>query len=545
MAMPLAPGASVPAGAGDLAVAAAFAFGAESEIGGRAADADGSDEGEASGSEGEASGSEDETGAGDASDPGAGGDGTGDTPGGEFEFSDEETRRHIPGVIRDGSDSSEWSSSSDEDEIETLDMENMPKWLEDIKNGVKSDDGSGDDAAHAEPPRTKNEIAQSEVPSAPAPPAVGADEVLVQIGAIVSVVGDVVVVQSRLNTAPMDESSVLCLQTRQGMGAIEEVFGPVSAPLYALRVPTAHAESGEGPTSVDDESHEKTPPGVPSVGASSQGKLAVKVGMLVFAVENRVVLLQTKGMHTKGYDNSGQNDEEVEDDDEFSDDELEAEAKKKRKQKKRGAEGEAENPSGLVRDGGLAAAAAAAGGFGSSGPGARNGGGRGYGGRGMDRPSMTQEKNMAGYGSGPTPGGRGFQPQHPPAMQMAYMNVGAAPSLGYNSGTQSTFQPPPQHQHQAGAHMVPLNAHGQPMMGHGPGPGPGPHGAHQMMPMQMMHGHPGMMAGQHGMPGLGQVPGMMMPPGMVMMPPTGFHVPAPPPQNWPPGQPWPPPPPAQ
>ena len=47
MAMPLAPGASVPAGAGDLAVAAAFAFGAESEIGGRAADADGSDEGEA------------------------------------------------------------------------------------------------------------------------------------------------------------------------------------------------------------------------------------------------------------------------------------------------------------------------------------------------------------------------------------------------------------------------------------------------------------------------------------------------------------------
>jgi hypothetical protein len=33
--------------------------------------------------------------------------------------------------------------------------------------------------------------------------------------------------------------SLLCLETRQGLGAVEEVFGPVAAPLYALRIPTA------------------------------------------------------------------------------------------------------------------------------------------------------------------------------------------------------------------------------------------------------------------------------------------------------------------
>jgi len=51
----------------------------------------------------------------------------------EFEFEsdgeDGRPKRIIPGVIRDGDDSSEWSSSS-ESETEQLDLNNMPKWLE-------------------------------------------------------------------------------------------------------------------------------------------------------------------------------------------------------------------------------------------------------------------------------------------------------------------------------------------------------------------------------------------------------------------------------
>ena len=156
-----APGTAVPAGAGDLAVAAAFAAGADSEIGKPRGDR--SDSGSASSSDDERGNDGDDVviapsrrrpiAAG--SDP-------------EFEFSDEETRRAIPGVIRDGSDSSEWSDSSDDEDAEELDLANMPKWLEDIKNNVKSD--FDDDAAHAEPPRTKNEIDADAVPPPPPPP---------------------------------------------------------------------------------------------------------------------------------------------------------------------------------------------------------------------------------------------------------------------------------------------------------------------------------------------------------------------------------------
>ena len=503
MAMPPAPGEAVPAGAGDLAVAAAFAAGADSEIGKPRGDR--SDSGSASSSDDERGNDGDDVviapsrrrpiAAG--SDP-------------EFEFSDEETRRAVPGVIRDGSDSSEWSDSSDDEDAEELDLANMPKWLEDIKNNVKSD--FDDDAAHAEPPRTKNEIAADAVPPPPPPPPVGPDEALVAVGDVISVVGDVVVVQSLPGIEPMDEESVLCLETRKGLGAIEEVFGPVAAPLYALRVPAARPP-GERPAAGGNEKNGddatddakdvgglsdlvSAPPGAApssaaSVGNTGEGTLDVKVGARVFAVEGRRRALDTRGLRAKGYDNSGQNDEEVADDEEFSDDEREAEAKKKRKQKKRGAEGDARG--GAVRDGGLAAAAAAAGG--GTAPEFRGGGRGGRGG---------------GYAGA---GGHGFQPAHPPAMQMAYMNVGVPGGV----------QAPPQ---MVARGTVPVVAGGGAFLP------PGPPGAPPAAPARMMH--PQQMMYQPQM--------MHQAPGMVMMPPSGF-VPQPPPANWPPGQPWPPQPP--
>jgi H/ACA ribonucleoprotein complex non-core subunit NAF1 len=327
MAMPLAPGAAVPAGAGDLAVAAAFAAGADSEIGEPRGDR--SDSSSVSSSDDERGDDGDEP----VAEPSRGRP-TADGPAPEFEFSDEETRRAIPGVIRDGSDSSEWSDSSDDEDVEELDLANMPKWLEDIKNNVKTD--FDDDAAHAEPPRTKNEIAADAVPPPPPPPPVGPDEALVAVGDVISVVGDVVVVQSLPGIEPMDEESVLCLETRKGLGAIEEVFGPVAAPLYAMRMPAAR-QTGDvveknGDDAKDDDAKDDRDDRDRYVSS-----LDVKVGTRVFAVEGRRRALDTRGLRTKGYDNSGQNDEEVADDEEFSDDEREAEAKRKRKQKKRGA----------------------------------------------------------------------------------------------------------------------------------------------------------------------------------------------------------------
>ena len=287
-----APGAAVPAGAGDLAVAAAFAAGADSEMGKPRGDR--SDSGSASSSDDERGNDGDDTGIEPSRRrPIAAG------PDPEFEFSDEETRRAVPGVIRDGSDSSEWSDSGDDEDVEELDLANMPKWLEDIKNNVKSD--FDDDAAHAEPPRTKNEIAADAVPPPPPPPPVGPEEALVAVGEVISVVGDVVVVQSLPGLEPMDEASVLCLETRQGLGAIEEVFGPVAAPLYATRVPAARRS---GPASAAAGGNEAAAAGRETTDddatddANDVGDDVtpdVKVGARVFAVEGRRRALDTRG----------------------------------------------------------------------------------------------------------------------------------------------------------------------------------------------------------------------------------------------------------
>jgi H/ACA ribonucleoprotein complex non-core subunit NAF1 len=305
-------------------------------------------------------------------------------------------------------------------------MDNMPRWLEDIKNGVDRD--LDDDACHAEPPRTKNEIPAETRPPPPPPPPVAPDEAIVPIGDVVSVVGDVVVVQSLPNTPPLDEESILCLETRQGLAAIEEVFGPVAAPLYAFRAPSE--VSGEG-----------------AEGGADTAVLPddVKVGTRIYVVEGRSRVIQTAGLYSKGYDNSGQNDEEV-DDDEYSDDEKEAEAKKQRKQKKRGADGAGKGGPSAMRDGGLAAAAAAAG----------------------------MGAGMPHYGNGPSR----FQPKVPPAVQMAHMGIGGTPGVAHHPYAQAPQGAPMMMQTPAG--MVPM------MPGHQAG---GyvqtPQGLVQMVPMMM------------------------------------------------------------
>ena len=171
---------SLPAGPGDLAVAASFAAGADDSAAlvapaAAAAAAAGRAASSASDSDSDSDASSDGAGPGAASRA-------------EFEFSDEETRRAIPGVIRDGSESSEWSDSesSDDDagdrrgrggdsdsDVEALDLANMPKWLEDIKNGIEPDEL---DAVSVDPPRTKNELAPELAPRPPPPPPLRPDE---------------------------------------------------------------------------------------------------------------------------------------------------------------------------------------------------------------------------------------------------------------------------------------------------------------------------------------------------------------------------------
>ena len=231
-----------------------------------------------------------------------------------------------------GSSSSEWSSSASESDdasdgsdsetsCESIDAADLPAWLKRARDGPVRTEDEADDATHAAPPRTRNEIDADARAVAPVP-TIEASEEIRSIGRVMSVVGRTVVVGSaaRGRTAEgeetLDEESVLCLGDRTGLGVIEEVFGPVSSPLYSLRLPAEEdGASGGAKVRVDDE---------------------------VFVVVGRSKTIpNVKSLYKKGYDASGKDDEEVVEEEEFSDDEKEAAAKaaKKNPAKKRSARG--------------------------------------------------------------------------------------------------------------------------------------------------------------------------------------------------------------
>ena len=91
------------------------------------------------------------------------------------------------------------------------------------------------------------------------------------------------------------------------LGYVDEVFGPVKAPLYSLRCSTETIEN------------------------------FVAVEKNVFACKRLShALVDPQKLYTKGYDNSGKFDEEVRPEEgDFSDDEQELEARRSRRQKKR------------------------------------------------------------------------------------------------------------------------------------------------------------------------------------------------------------------
>jgi H/ACA ribonucleoprotein complex non-core subunit NAF1 len=239
-----------------------------------------------------------------------------------YEFGDEETamarkllakdeqRRNGGG---DSSSSSEWSSSEDDDDAEILDAAELPNWLKDIKETGREREKADEedvDATNISPPRTKNEIV-NHVPEMPDVPEIGAEEEIELVGQIVSVVGDVCVVASeKEDQAPLDETTPLCSEERFGLGFVEEVFGPITKPMYTMRYDKKKCKSANAPEKMT-------------------------VGVKIFCVRSMKKTLMPEKLYSKGYDNSGANDEEIDDDGEFSDDEAEAEAKRKKNPKQR------------------------------------------------------------------------------------------------------------------------------------------------------------------------------------------------------------------
>lgn len=131
---------------------------------------------------------------------------------------------------------------------------------------------------------------------------------ILPVGVVLSVIGPKVIVEGMEKHNPLNEGSILWItESRSPLGIIDEIFGPVKNPFYAVRY-NNHSE-------------------VPS---------EIKEGSLVsFVPEFAEHILNDSNLYKKGYDASNEYDEELSDEAEFSDDEKEAQYKRMLKMSKR------------------------------------------------------------------------------------------------------------------------------------------------------------------------------------------------------------------
>ena len=203
-----------------------------------------------------------------------------------------------------------------------------------------------------ETPRTKNEVLPHEIPLQSVPVSVQEDAKLITIGHVRSVVSDTVIVQSAADAAPVDHGSLLCCAgtgekvASKGstvllakhvnaivLGKVDEIFGPVAAPLYVVRMETERAENlREQLAAVQRLSGESS---------------------VVYAVDNMLTYVSMANVSTKGSDASNLYDEEPNHDEitDFSDDEAETRAKQARRRKKKASSSSSSSSSGGQRSG--------------------------------------------------------------------------------------------------------------------------------------------------------------------------------------------------
>eukprot|EP00897_Mesotaenium_endlicherianum_P002859 jgi/Mesen1/2600/ME000166S01719 len=369
-------------------------------------------------------------------------------------------------------ESEETSSSEEEEEEEEKEAgEGFHELVRKELEAMEAYDEFGEDENGVL--RTKHEVTKLP-PVQPVEAQLQDHHKLQTVGHVSAIVGEVVVVQAVPDLPPLNEGSILWLcNSRQPLGVVDEVFGPVKVPLYQVRFNSC----AEIP--------------VPAVAGAAVG----------FVADFASFILNDSSLYAKGYDASGADDEEVGDDEvEFSDDEKEEEAKRLRKAKRKGQPGADLPPAGSGRGRG-----------GRGGRGDR-GGGRGrhhQPGRGAGRSHRPPPAAAAGGASNVWGGGGvgGYsqgnvnmanptglnQPQgHPQTgAENAQHNQGW---YGQQQDQSGRFHPPHPQQHLIRGPPPPMVLHHgyhhgpwapQPMAYHGPSP-------HQLPPMQgILLGEPG------------------------------------------------------
>ncbi|CAM8995739.1 unnamed protein product [Rhodiola kirilowii] len=199
------------------------------------------------------------------------------------------------GVVRRNADSME------EGEIMEEDVEQMVAWSDDEEEVVKG------------PIRSKNEII--ELPPVPQiDVTLNSSHETVPVGVVLSIVDKNVIVEGVEKHNPLNEGSILWItESREPLGLVDDIFGPVKNPYYSIRYNSA----------------DEVPSGI-SIGTP-----------VCFVPEFVNHVINDASLYKKGYDASNENDEELSEELEFSDDEKEAEYRRMLKISKRGSNDEA------------------------------------------------------------------------------------------------------------------------------------------------------------------------------------------------------------
>eukprot|EP00887_Chlorella_sp_A99_P002322 scaffold10.g2322.t1 len=127
----------------------------------------------------------------------------------------------------------EGGASSEEEAVgeEVTSYEDMRRLVDAMDEDYEEGGGSGGAGAH----RAEQEL----LGAAPLPQLGGLglspEDAITPAGAVQSILEGVIVVRAAPGSRPLDEGSVLVNSERQPVGCVEDVFGPVISPLYALR----------------------------------------------------------------------------------------------------------------------------------------------------------------------------------------------------------------------------------------------------------------------------------------------------------------------
>ncbi|KAG9949542.1 NAF1-domain-containing protein, partial [Aureobasidium melanogenum] len=219
----------------------------------------------------------------------------------------------------DDSTSSDDSSSdedSDEEGYELLDPATAARML--MEEGGIDDEDGGSKAAGGAQLRTKNEVPEEVIPKPDV--TVTPDMKITPLGTVQHVVDTLILIKAFTSGEyqVLESGSVLCLENREVIGAVQDTIGRVEEPLYSVAFTK--------PSDISD--------------------LNIAADTKIFYVDSHSTYVFTQPLkNMKGTDASNLHDEEVADEEmEFSDDEAEAAYKRAKKEAKKGARAARDQP---------------------------------------------------------------------------------------------------------------------------------------------------------------------------------------------------------